>query len=232
MLHQVNDIARLRGGALQKFAPHRGIEKEVANQESGACGSPHLLKRGLFRPLHHQMSAGESLRRLGDDLHHGHCADAGESLTPKAKAGDADQILRTPDLAGGMAQKSGSQLIPGDARSVVRDAYEAYAPVFDLHGDRTGSGINSVLHQFFYHAGGAFHNLTGSDPVYGLRIQYLYLVHLSFPPKPVQSESNKSSIYVDARITALCTANTPYIGFSAYSATGTGCSWRLKASSP
>ena len=64
-----------------------------------------------------------------------------------------------------MAQECRPGVLRRHAAAVVRDPQEGHAPVPDLDGDLGGAGVHRVFQQFFYHAGGPLHHLSGGDQV-------------------------------------------------------------------
>ena len=83
--------------------------------------------------------------------------------SPEAQGADGGQVLRGAQLAGGVAEKGGLALIPGDAAAVVRHPDKGHAPPLDFHGHGGGPGVDGVFHQLLHHRGGTLHHLTGGN---------------------------------------------------------------------
>ena len=68
-----------------------------------------------------------------------------------------------------MARDGKLQLIGGNAAAVVLHADQGLTAVVQAHVDTRGPGVQTVFHQFFEHAGRAFHHFTGRDLIAQLR---------------------------------------------------------------
>ena len=101
----------------------------------------------------------------GKDIHTADGGDGGQRLAPEAQRADGCQIGGGTELAGGMAQKGGRQLLRRNAAAVVGDADVGQAAVLDLRHDGGGSRVDGVLQQFFDDAGGTLHHLAGGDKI-------------------------------------------------------------------
>ena len=64
MLHQIRDIASLRGRLAQKFPPHRRVEKEIPHKKGRSVRRTHLVKGNLSGTLKLYPAAGKAVRRL------------------------------------------------------------------------------------------------------------------------------------------------------------------------
>ena len=113
------------------------------------------------------MKAGAQVRAgaAGEDVHPADGGDGRQGLSPEAQGADLAQILLAAELAGGMAQKGGGQLLRRDAAAVVRHPDKAHAAPLDLHHHGGGPGVDGVFHQLFHHAGRPFHHFAGGDEV-------------------------------------------------------------------
>ena len=105
------------------------------------------------------------LRPSGQHIHPADSGNGRQGFAPEAQRPDFGQILRCPELAGGVAQKGGGQLLRRNAAAVVRHPDQAHAAPLDLHHDGGGSGVDGVFHQLLYNGGGALHHLAGGDQV-------------------------------------------------------------------
>jgi hypothetical protein len=76
-----------------------------------------------------------------------------------------------------VAEKGGGQLRPGDAAAVVGDTDESHTPPANLHRHGGGAGVDGVLHQLLYYAGGTLHHLAGGDEVGHMGLQLADMGH-------------------------------------------------------
>jgi hypothetical protein len=93
----------------------------------------------------------------------GDAAQGGEGLAPEAKRGDAGQVLRGGQLAGGVAGEGQGQVLGQDTAAGVHDPDQLGAALLDLHVDEAGAGVHGVLQQLLDGARGSFDHLASSD---------------------------------------------------------------------
>ena len=164
-LHSSCHPAALDGVGFHKFHPGGGVVEQIPNQNGGAVGAAHL---GFLQDLSRfQMQAGssETPRGLGHQIDAADGGDGSQGLAPEAHGANGSQILSTAELGGGVAQERRPGILRRHAAAVVRNPQEGHAPVPNLDGDFGGAGIHRVFQQFFYHAGGPLHHLSGGDQI-------------------------------------------------------------------
>ena len=186
LFHQRTDVISLRDIGLQKFAPGRHIVEQVPDQKGGSLRRPHLLHLFLLASGDQIPDPADSAGSPRDQLHGGHGGNAGKSLPAESERRNMHQIIHRTDLAGGMAQKSGPDLVRFNPCPVVRDPDQLLSAVGNFHGHRRRASIDGILHQLLHHRGRTFHHLTGSDLVDGTLVKKFYPAHiciLSVPPE-------------------------------------------------
>ena len=165
MLHEPRHGGSLRAVLFHEFQPGRRVVKEVCHANRGACGSA-LLPDGAHRAALTVDGRADGVLTLpGQYVHPADSGNGRQSLAPEAQRSDFPQVLLRAELAGGVAQKRGGQLVRGDAAAVVCDPNEAHAAPLYLHHNGGGPGVNGVFHQFFNNGGRPFHHLAGGDEV-------------------------------------------------------------------
>ena len=169
MLHQPRHGGGLGTVLLHEFQPGRGVVKEVRHPDGGALRGALLPDRLHVSALTMDGGTYGILRPPGQHIHPADGGNGRQSLAAEAKGPEFGQILRRAELAGGVAQKGGGQLLRRDAAAVVRHPDQAHAAPLDLHHNGGGSGVDGVFHQFFYNRGGALHHLAGGDQVGHMR---------------------------------------------------------------
>jgi hypothetical protein len=174
------NIALLRLPALQEFAAHRGVEKQVLHGHLGAGGAAATWESLEVPALGHHPETAFGPRRPGQNFQTAHLGDAGQGLSPKTQGGDAQQIFFPADFAGGVAQERQGGLFRGHAPAVVHHPEEAPPPFLDLHGDVPGPGVQGVFHQLLYHRPRPGDHFPRGDERRGLGLQDLNAPHL-FP---------------------------------------------------
>ena len=91
--------------------------------------------------------------------------DRGKRLAAETERGDADQIGRAPDLAGGVAVQREDRVLPSHAGAVVAHRDERLAALLQLDPHVARAGVERVLHQLLDHRGGPLHHLARGDLV-------------------------------------------------------------------
>ena len=177
MGHHTGGGSALGGVLLHEFHPGGGIVKQVADADGGAVGTARLGDSLRHAALQMEHSAAVRAGLPGEDVHPGHGGDGGQRLAPEAQRADGGQILRAAQLAGGVAQKGGGQLLRRDAAAVVRDADIGQAAPLQLGGDGGGTGVQRVFQKLLAHGGGTLHHLTGGDQIGQMGRELLDLGH-------------------------------------------------------
>ena len=165
MLHQPRHGGGLGTVLLHEFQPGRGVVKEIRHPDGGALRGALLPDRLHVSALAMDGGTYGILRPSGQHIHPADSGNGRQGFAPEAQRPDFGQILRCPELAGGVAQKGGGQLLRRNAAAVVRHPDQAHAAPLDLHHDGGGSGVDGVFHQLLYNGGGALHHLAGGDQV-------------------------------------------------------------------
>ena len=151
MGHHVCDEGSFTGILLQELHPGGGVVEKIPHPNGGANAPGIGLERLLFPSLD-PVEAGE-LRRLGpgQELHPGHAGDGGQRLAPKPQGVDGVQVLPGLDLAGGVADKGGGDILRLDAAAVVAHFDQFDTARFNGDGNLGRSGVNGIFQQFFDH---------------------------------------------------------------------------------
>ena len=188
VLHEA--VYRRRFGAvlLHEFQPGGGVVKEVPDQNGGALRRSGGLHRAGDAPLQGQGGPHGVLPPPGEDFHPADGGDGGQGLAPEAQGADGGQIPGLTELAGGVAEEGGGQLLRRDAAAVVGDTDEGHAAVLDLHHQGGRARVNGVLHQLLDHAGGPLHHLAGGDQVRHVGGQLLNMGHNALLSLPGQAD--------------------------------------------
>ena len=165
MLHQPRHGGGLGTVLLHEFQPGRGVVKEVRHPDGGALRGALLPDRLHVSALTMDGGTYGILRPPGQHIHPADGGNGRQSLAAEAKGPDFGQILRRAELAGGVAQKGGGQLLRRDAAAVVRHPDQAHAAPLDLHHDGGGSGVDGIFHQLLHNGGRPLHHLACGDEV-------------------------------------------------------------------
>ena len=176
-LHQIADIACLRGRGFQKFPSGRRIVKNIPDKKGGALRSAHLLPGLLLAALNHIAGSQKLSRCLRNHFHLAHSGDAGQRLAPETQRGDAKQILHLRNLAGGMAKEGGAHLIRRNPFPVIRNPDQRGAALLNLHRNGVGSRVDGVLHQLLHHGRRPLNHLSRRDFIDGALIEHRYFFH-------------------------------------------------------
>ena len=160
-----------------EFHPCRGVVEQVPHTHGGALRAPGGRDLTGYAALQMQGRAAVGAPHTGENIQPRHGGDGRQRLAPETQRPDSRQVLRPAQLAGGVAQKRGRQLLRRDAAAVVRHPQVRHAAVLQLHGYGGRPGVQGVLQQLLAHAGGAFHHLAGSDEIGDMGRQLLYLRH-------------------------------------------------------
>ena len=162
--HRINGLS-LASFCLHELATGRGIEKEITDFDRSPCGmSNRPLEIGNTTAHRHGPAHGH-LRRARLDLDLRNTGDTGEGFATKAETLHQKQILRRPDLAGGMTSKRTGQVVFRYAMTVVT-YHDAIKPTgFGLNDNACGTGVKTVFHQLLDDGRGPLDNLASGDLV-------------------------------------------------------------------
>ena len=174
---QAGNRTGLRAVALHEFQPRRRIEKEIAHDHAGPLGAAGLAHRAGHAALQMQHRTGRRILCAAENVQPGDGGDGGQRLAAEAQRADGGKVFRCAQLAGGVAQKRGGQLVRRDAAAVVADAKIRHAAVLDLHGHGGGAGVDRVFQKLLDHAGRTLHHFTGGDQVRNMRGKLLNMRH-------------------------------------------------------
>ena len=177
MLHHARHGRTLGAVLLHELHAGGGIVKEVTDADGGTLRAAGRLRAAGDAALQMERRAHIRAGGAGKDIHAADGGDGRQRLAPEAQRADGRQVGGGAELAGGMAQKGGGQLLRRDAAAVIGDAKIGEAAVLDLrrHGGR--AGINGVFQQLLHHAGGTLHHLAGGDEIRYMGRQTLNLRH-------------------------------------------------------
>ena len=109
--------------------------------------------------------------------------DRRERLATKTKGGDAPEILRAPDLAGGMALDRQPGILRAHAFAVVLDPNEPLAPHFHGNGEVSRAGIDRVFDEFLDHRGRALDDFARGDLIGEIARENVDAPHASPAPQ-------------------------------------------------
>ena len=158
-------VGEFGGLAFQKFAAGGRVEIQLADVHGRASalagwrGRADSSVQRLDLPAVRVVGSAAAQSQL---RHGGH---AGQRFAAKAHAGNALQIVKGSDFAGGVAQQRQRQVGLADAAPVVAHQQAFDAALFQLHANLGRSRIQAVFQQFLECGGGAFDDLASSDLV-------------------------------------------------------------------
>ena len=171
--------AALGAVLLHEFHPGGGVVKQVADADGRAHRAARRRHLAGHAALQVQPCARLGRRLAGEHVQPGHGGDGGQRLAPEAQRVDGGQVGGGTQLAGGVAQEGGGQLLRRHAAAVVGDAQIRQPALFQLHGHGGRTGVQRVLQQLLAHAGRTLYHLTGGDEVGDMGGQLLNLGHKS-----------------------------------------------------
>ena len=177
MLHHAGHRRTLGAVLLHELHPGGGVVEEIPDADGGALRAAGRLRLAGLAALQMERRAHLRTGGAGKDIHTADGGDGGQRLAPEAQRADGRQIGGGTELAGGMAQKGGGQLLRRNAAAVVGDADVGQAAVLDLRHDGGGARVDGVLQQLFDDAGGTLHHLAGGDKIRHMGRQALDLRH-------------------------------------------------------
>ena len=177
MLHHAGHGGALGAVLLHELHAGGGVVKEVADADGGALRAAGRLRLAGLAALQMEGRAHLLACGAGEDIHPRYGGDGGQCLAPEAQRADGRQIGGGADLAGGVAQEGGGQLLRRDAAAVVGDADIGQAAALDLRHDGGRARVDGVLQQLLHDAGGTLHHLAGGDKIRHMGRQTLDLRH-------------------------------------------------------
>ena len=177
--HHIHHIGGFGGGFFQKLQPGRKVVKQVPDHHCGALWTAHRLGVHPSPALNGGPGAQFFLQGFGEQLHLGHRGNGCQGFSPESQSGDLLQILPLLKLTGGVAQKGGGDILPGNAHAVIGNSKVADAPFFQLHGNGGGFGVNGVFQQFLHHRGRALHHLPGGNQLRHLGREQMNFGHIA-----------------------------------------------------
>jgi hypothetical protein len=154
-------VVKLGFFGLEKLAPRRGVEKQVAHFNRGT----HRVGRRLH-PRGHVAAFGFNLpgligatgaRRQGQA---GHGADGSQCFTAKAQAHHPFKVFKVTNLAGGVTRQGQRQVVAGNPAAVVAHPQQLDPGLFNVHIDTFGPRVEAVFQQFLDHRRRALNHLT------------------------------------------------------------------------
>ena len=165
MLHKPCHGGRLRAVLFHEFQPGGGVVEQVRHPDGGALRGALLPDGAHVSPLAVDSRAHRVFRTPGQHIHPADGGNGCQSLAPEAQGADPGQVLRRPELAGGVAEKGGGQLARSNAAAVVRHPDEAHAAPLDLHHNGGSPGVDGIFHQLLHNGGRPLHHLACGDEV-------------------------------------------------------------------
>ncbi len=149
----------------QKLAPRRHVVEQLAHFHGGAgclrlgyhfaqLAAFHLQGRAMF-----VTGPARSQRETADR------GDGWQCFTSESQGGHRFKIIERSDLAGCVAGNRQRQLLRGNAATVIADADQADAALFQVDIDAQRAGIQCVLDQFLDHGRGTFNDFARGDLV-------------------------------------------------------------------
>ena len=177
MLHHARHGGALGAVLLHELHAGGGVVKEVTDADGGALRAAGRLRPAGDAALQMEGRAHIRAHGAGEDIHTGHGGDGRQRLAPEAQRADGRQVGGGAQLAGGMAQEGGGQLLRRDPAAVIGDADIGEAAVLDLRRHGRSAGVDGVFQQFFHHAGRTLHHLAGGDEIRHMGRQTLNLRH-------------------------------------------------------
>jgi len=150
----------------EKFAPCRGVEKQVAHFNRGA----HRM-RSRLNPGRHVAAFGLDLPGLiGTTGARGqgqarHGTDGSQRLTAKAQAHHPLKVFQITNLAGGVTGQRQRQVVAGNTAAIVTYPQQLDPGLLHVHINALGTRIEAVFQQLLDHRSRAFNYFARSDLV-------------------------------------------------------------------
>ena len=159
---------------LEKLAPRRGVEEQVAHFHRGAD-----RVRGGLHAGRHVPAFGFDLPGLigvagaGRQGQARHGADRRQGLTAEPEAHDLLEVFQVANLAGGVTGQGQRQVIGRNAAAVVAHPQQLDAALLDVDINALGTGVEAVFQQLLDHRSRALDHLTGGNLVRQSRAEQL-----------------------------------------------------------
>ena len=149
----------------EKFAPCRGIEKQVFGGDHGAALERNRLDRRQRAAdcLDACTTRGRLQTRGNGEARNR--AQTRQCLAAEPEARHPLEVIKHANLAGGMARQRQRQLIGGNAATVIADAQAFDATLQQIDIDGAGTRIQTVLQQLLERGGGPFDHFAGGNLV-------------------------------------------------------------------
>ncbi len=177
MCNQGGDVGQLGGFGLEKFAPRRGVEEEVAHGERGARGRARVFADQELAAGNLHPRAGALLRGAGHHLHPGDGGDRGQSFAAKAQGGDREQVVARAQLGGGVAFKGQQRVVAHHAAPSSAMRMSLRPPASTSIAMRARAGVERIFQQLFDHRSRPVDDLSGRDLVGHLIGKYVDAAH-------------------------------------------------------
>src|SRR5207253_1875888 len=110
-----------------------------------------------------QLGPGVVIARPGLQGDLADAADRRQRLAAKTERLDAEQVVRIPQFARGVAGERERQIVGQDAAAVVDDANQLGAALLDVDVDARAAGVDAVFQQFLDDAGRPLDDFAGGD---------------------------------------------------------------------
>ena len=126
------DGAPFAARALHELVARGRVEEQLLDRDGRAAPARGAIHR-LAPAAHHAHPGAGSVGGCGLDLKSRHRPDCRQRLAAETEAGDAHEILRLPDLRGGVPFHGERGVVALHAVAVVRDAHQrapAFAPTW------------------------------------------------------------------------------------------------------
>ena len=147
----------------QKLHSGRGIVEKIPDNERCSLGTACVVEQRFLAALDAVTCSDLFALTARHDLNSGNCGNRGKSLSTETEGAYRIQIVRRRDLAGGVADKSLSDIIPVNSASVVRDAYIGDTASFYFKRDLIRSCVDRIFHYFLDNGGRSFDHLACGD---------------------------------------------------------------------
>ncbi len=147
-VHDACNTVALRHVLFQELHAGRSVVEQVPDHDGGAFGAAGIGQKDFLGPFDFIKGADLVLRRAGHDVHAGDRGNGGQGLSPEPEGPDAVEVFLGEYFAGGVAHEGVADVFPQNAGAVVGHPHEGDAAVLDFHRQRSGTGVNGVLHEF------------------------------------------------------------------------------------
>jgi len=166
-VEEVLDVSAFGLVAFEELSASGDVEEQLTHLDGGAWGMTGATNFSDGAALDDDLAAffGGGLSFFGGELESADAGDTGEGFAAKPHGGDAEEVGRRLDFAGGMPFEAHECVVAAHAEAVVGDADQRSATALDLDSDSRGLGVDGIFDEFFDDAGGTFNNLTGGDLV-------------------------------------------------------------------